>query len=314
MRQLHPIADDLGTVLHEEVGRLPRHYREAVILCYLEGKTGDEAAALLKCPVGTIKSRLSWARNRLRDRLVKRGVATMVVASAIVAAETAEAAPESLMKETASLAMKFARGSAGEVPAAIVAMARKVILSMMLSKAKLAVVALAVGSAASGVVFVAKAGGQVPRDPLPSQGGGMKVEPVAIAPIGPKDKAVRAMLDKVVELKLPDDPTLEALIKAIKEAAKGANDNGPPIYIDPVGLQAAGCNISTKVEFATKKGPAGELLHDALRSIKLDYMVNDGLVTISSHEDIVDLRLEKIERQLEKLLETKAEARGKYGH
>ena len=41
----------------------------AVILCYLEGRTYEEAARLLPCPVGTIKSRLSTARQRQRRRL-----------------------------------------------------------------------------------------------------------------------------------------------------------------------------------------------------------------------------------------------------
>jgi sigma-70-like protein len=45
-----------------------------VVLCYLEGKTNQEAAAQLRCPVGTIKGRLSRARQTLRDRLSRRGV------------------------------------------------------------------------------------------------------------------------------------------------------------------------------------------------------------------------------------------------
>jgi hypothetical protein len=40
-----------------------------VVLCYLEGRTYEEAARVLNCPVGTIKSRLASARARLRSRL-----------------------------------------------------------------------------------------------------------------------------------------------------------------------------------------------------------------------------------------------------
>jgi RNA polymerase sigma factor (sigma-70 family) len=61
-------------LLREEVGRLPVNYRLPVVLCYLEGKSCQEAAAQLSCPIGTIKGRLSRARQTLRDRLSRRGV------------------------------------------------------------------------------------------------------------------------------------------------------------------------------------------------------------------------------------------------
>ncbi len=61
-------------LLREEVNRLPDRYRLPVMLCYLEGKTNQEAASQLRCPVGTIKGRLSRARQTLRDRLSRRGV------------------------------------------------------------------------------------------------------------------------------------------------------------------------------------------------------------------------------------------------
>jgi RNA polymerase sigma factor (sigma-70 family) len=69
-------APDLSfiPVLREEVNRLPDAYRLPVMLCYLDGKTNEEAAAQLRCPVGTIKGRLSRARQTLRVRLSRRGL------------------------------------------------------------------------------------------------------------------------------------------------------------------------------------------------------------------------------------------------
>src|SRR5437764_949428 len=67
-------APDLRPILDEEVGRLPAKYRVPFVLCYLEGRTTGEAARLLGCPQGTIFSRLSWARDRLRVRLTRRGL------------------------------------------------------------------------------------------------------------------------------------------------------------------------------------------------------------------------------------------------
>ena len=68
--------DDVEAILHEEIGRLPERFRAPVVLCYLEGRTYEEAAQVLRCPVGTIKSRLSTARERLRRRLEHRDPAT----------------------------------------------------------------------------------------------------------------------------------------------------------------------------------------------------------------------------------------------
>jgi RNA polymerase sigma factor (sigma-70 family) len=61
-------------LLREEVSRLPEHHRLPVELCYLDGKTNEEAAAHLCCPVGTIKGRLWRARQTLRARLSRRFV------------------------------------------------------------------------------------------------------------------------------------------------------------------------------------------------------------------------------------------------
>jgi RNA polymerase sigma factor (sigma-70 family) len=70
---------ELRPVLHEEVARLPEKYRVPVILSYLEGRTNQEVAELLHWPVGTVKGRLLRARQMLRSRLSRRGVAPYAV-------------------------------------------------------------------------------------------------------------------------------------------------------------------------------------------------------------------------------------------
>jgi RNA polymerase sigma factor (sigma-70 family) len=76
---------DLRRVLDDELLQLPEKYRGPVILCYLEGRTHEEAARALGCPAGSMSRRLERARSLLRRRLFYRGIslAIGVVASAL---------------------------------------------------------------------------------------------------------------------------------------------------------------------------------------------------------------------------------------
>jgi RNA polymerase sigma factor (sigma-70 family) len=69
------LAFSYGSLLREELNRLPESYRLPLLLCYFEGKSNREAADELSWPVGTVKGRLSRARQALRERLSRRGVA-----------------------------------------------------------------------------------------------------------------------------------------------------------------------------------------------------------------------------------------------
>jgi RNA polymerase sigma factor (sigma-70 family) len=80
-------GDNVGSIIHREINRLPDGPRAAVVLCYLEGLTHDAAARQLGWPVGTVSTRLSWARRRLRERLLRRGIAPAVVAAWVSTAE-----------------------------------------------------------------------------------------------------------------------------------------------------------------------------------------------------------------------------------
>ncbi|HET6143318.1 MAG TPA: RNA polymerase sigma factor [Candidatus Acidoferrales bacterium] len=61
--------EQISELLRDAILTLPDHYREPVTLCDLEGKSYGEAAALLDCPVGTVRSRLNRARSMLLDKL-----------------------------------------------------------------------------------------------------------------------------------------------------------------------------------------------------------------------------------------------------
>jgi RNA polymerase sigma factor (sigma-70 family) len=113
--------NELRPVLHAEVERLPERYRIPVILSYLEGKTNEEVADLLQCPVGTVKGRLSRARDLLRARLTRRGLALSAAFLATALSHGtvfAEVVPAELVNKTVRLAGRFSPHSSPPDPKA----------------------------------------------------------------------------------------------------------------------------------------------------------------------------------------------------
>jgi RNA polymerase sigma factor (sigma-70 family) len=68
------IDREQAEAIHGEIDRLPRTFRLPVVLCYFEGLTLDQAARRLRCPAGTLRSRLARAREKLRIGLVRWGL------------------------------------------------------------------------------------------------------------------------------------------------------------------------------------------------------------------------------------------------
>jgi RNA polymerase sigma factor (sigma-70 family) len=138
-----PVWRELRPLLDEEVARLPDKYRVPFVLHHLEGRTVDDVAGRLGCPRGTVAARLARARERLRGRLVRRGVALSAAALAAALAEVAAAAPVPV----ALVARAAQAVAAGAVPAGAAALANGVLRGMVMAKLKVAAVALAVGLA-----------------------------------------------------------------------------------------------------------------------------------------------------------------------
>jgi RNA polymerase sigma factor (sigma-70 family) len=103
---------DLWPILEEEVNRLPKRYRQPFVLCHLEGKTNQEAAAELGCPPGTVSSRLTRARERLRARLTRRGLALSAgaLAAALVSQTSAAVVPISLTQTAVRTSLDYSAG------------------------------------------------------------------------------------------------------------------------------------------------------------------------------------------------------------
>jgi hypothetical protein len=146
--------DELRPVLDAELARLPVKYRAPVVLCYLEGKTNEDAARQLGWPTGTVKCRLSRARDLLRDRLTRRGLALSsgLLAPSLTEPASAAVTPE-LQETTTRAAGLFAAGNTLAVATAprAVPLAEGVLKTMFLSKLQtVAAVVLVLGLVGTG--------------------------------------------------------------------------------------------------------------------------------------------------------------------
>jgi RNA polymerase sigma factor (sigma-70 family) len=178
----HADWDDLGEALHAEIHRLPEPYRAAVVLCDLEGLTQDEAARRLGLPLGTVRSRLARGRDRLRRRLVLRGLAPSAGLAwlALAADRACASVPSSLADATTRLCQEFAEGGriAARASGPAAGLARAMLRRMLMTRLKLAgAVLLTAGCLASAAVRFVKA--DLPARP---DGPPMEAPPLEIPP------------------------------------------------------------------------------------------------------------------------------------
>ena len=152
--------EDLGPLLHAAIGRLAERYRAPVVLCYLEGRTCEEAARLLHRPVGTIKSRLATARRQLRyrlERLEPVGLAESIEKDQGIAPVLA-AVPAGLVEATVRAATQGPVGNV--VPVAVARLVEGVLQAMFLNRVSAVVAGLIVvavlATGASGWAWQAK--------------------------------------------------------------------------------------------------------------------------------------------------------------
>src|SRR5262249_47041492 len=121
---------ELRAAIDEEIARLPSRHRSAVVLCYLDGQTQEQAARQLRCPVRTVESRLRLARERRRRTLARRGPAPAGGAPAALAATVAR--PD-LPPAMAAMAARVATVPAGSVPADVALLTRSTMRSLSMS-------------------------------------------------------------------------------------------------------------------------------------------------------------------------------------
>jgi RNA polymerase sigma factor (sigma-70 family) len=134
---------ELHAALDAELDRLPDKWRLPLILCYLEGRTQDEAADQLGCSKSTLRRRMEDARAALGRRLRGRGIGwpalqgVMLFSDCMVSAAPGPGLVARVVEAAAAVAANktvFAAASAR-----VAALAQGVLKTMLLSKLKTAI-------------------------------------------------------------------------------------------------------------------------------------------------------------------------------
>jgi RNA polymerase sigma factor (sigma-70 family) len=96
---------EVRIILDEEINRLPEAYRGVFVLCCLECLSHKEAGRRLGLKERTVCSRLASARQRLSQRLARRGVElSALLAATALTTEAHSALPAELVRQTAQAA------------------------------------------------------------------------------------------------------------------------------------------------------------------------------------------------------------------
>jgi RNA polymerase sigma factor (sigma-70 family) len=119
-------------VLDEELAKLPERLRLPVVLCYLDGKTRDEAAQELGWSESTLRGRLERGRDLLRGQLTSRGVTlSAALLASLLTENAASALPASLVASTVNAVGK---PLAGVVSAKVIGLVLMEVNAMFVSK------------------------------------------------------------------------------------------------------------------------------------------------------------------------------------
>ncbi|WP_435007307.1 sigma-70 family RNA polymerase sigma factor [Tundrisphaera lichenicola] len=289
-RPSDPDRFDLRATIDEELDRLPESYRSAIVLCDLGGFSIEEAAEDLGCPVGTIKSRLSRGRARLRTGLERRGLAP---SSALVV----PAVPSRLLEAAtrASILSKVGGASAvGLVPASAALLAEGMLQTMTGCKIKLAASALmTIGLAVTGAGVMARQG-PVDEKSVSGDTSNENVSKSAVVKPGSNFTTSEQM-----EIKLLAPVTVDFKETPLEEAIQFLQDyTGLKVDLDPKALAAKGLTRKVPVSLSAEEIMLKNALRQILKPLGLTYRVADESNSIK-----IGLNLTASERMEAKLLE-----------
>lgn len=253
---------ELRLVLDAELAQLPEKWRLPLVLCYLEGRTQDEAAGQLGWSKSTLVRRLDDARTALGRRLTRKGVVWPAALSAVLLSDCVGSAtlPSGLIGSTGEAAACVAAGktaAAGLISAKAAALTRGIMKAMLFTQLKIAMVALlSVGFVVAGVTALSTPGLE-PRQ---------RTAPFVGTPEKPKSKA-KAKPRLQAEAKAHEDTVMCAVVAPDgKTVVTGGADNRISVL-----------ELATGKVLATLKGHEGPI-----RSV---IFFPDGKTFASASED-----------------------------
>lgn len=278
---------EIGRVLDDEVNRLPDRYRVPFVLCHFEGRSNAEVARELGCPLGTVESRLTRARQRLRTGLSRRGVTLSAGLLATLAGQDAALAsvPAALAAFTAKAATLVAAGqveAARMVSTNVAALTEGVLRAMFITKLKTAaavLLAVALAGTGAGVLTYRSAAGQ----PGPSSGARPDEAPPApdaariaelIGQLGSDTFADREKATK--ELEAIGAPALDALRKAARDDEPERRKRAEGLVKKIEGrVEAAKLLAPRRVRLSYKDTPLAEAVADFKKQSGYDLTLSD---------------------------------------
>jgi RNA polymerase sigma factor (sigma-70 family) len=146
-----PSWREVHALLDAELHRLPDKFQAPLLLCYLEGKTRDEAAQVLGLALGALRSRLERGRELLRRRLARRGLTLSAAVSAALLSQ--QAAPAALPPLLELALVKLVQAGAA-ISERVAALAAGSLNALGMTKMKhLAAVLLLLGALTSGAAL-----------------------------------------------------------------------------------------------------------------------------------------------------------------
>ena len=241
-----PADPDPYPELHAEIERLPEKYRVPIVLCYLEGLTHEQAASRLRWQLGTVKIRLSRARERLRLRLEKQGRPSLLLvpASAVRAGSLGEL-PEHFVNAITQAGCRCGATGVGGglVSSAVIKVSQGVIKSMVLQKLKLA------GTVVSGL-FLLGFGAFVTAQQATEKGTVLQISP-AIGEGTDSPSALRVfgttdlVPHRVVQVRVPFDCRVDKVLVDLGQTVKRGD---PVLELFSTELAEAKGNYETAIE------------------------------------------------------------------
>lgn len=99
--------------------------------------------------------------------------------------------------------------------------------------------------------------------------------------IAQESKAVYEKLEETIPLQFKDAP-LEDVLKFIRSASQGANNEGIPFKFDEAGMKRAGKTPTSRVTIDSTDKPVKTSLRQLLKTQGLSYSVKKGVLTITA--------------------------------